>query len=57
MKAQNYSGIKIDGTLTFKNHIEAMENKLKSRNNIVTKLAWVTIRDVVNEVKVSFELP
>ena len=34
-----YLGIKIDRSLTFKEHIEAMKKKLKSRNNIIAKLA------------------
>jgi len=34
-----YLWIKIDRSLTFKDHIEEMKKKLKSRNNIIAKLA------------------
>jgi hypothetical protein len=34
-----YLGIKLDRTLTFKQHLDSTKNKLKSRNNIIGKLA------------------
>ncbi|KAL4153411.1 hypothetical protein QTP88_001244 [Uroleucon formosanum] len=34
-----YLGIKLDRTLTFKQHLEGIKNKLKTRNNIISKLA------------------
>jgi len=37
--APKYLGIKLDRTLTFNQHLEDVKNKLKTRNNIVSKLA------------------
>lgn len=34
-----YLGIKIDRSVTFKDHIETMKKKLKSRNNIIQNIA------------------
>lgn len=34
-----YLGIKLDRTLTFRQHLETTKNKIKSRNNIISKLA------------------
>jgi len=34
-----YLGMRIDRSLTFKKHLEDVKNKLKSRNNIISKLA------------------
>jgi len=34
-----YLGVKIDRALTFKNHLEGVKNKIKTRNNIISKLA------------------
>jgi len=32
-------GVKFDRTLTYNQHLESVQNKLKTRNNIITKLA------------------
>lgn len=37
--APRYLGIKLDRTLTFKQHIEEVKDKIKIRNNIISKLA------------------
>ncbi|KAL4153463.1 hypothetical protein QTP88_001296 [Uroleucon formosanum] len=37
--APRYLRIKLDRTLTFKQHLEGIKNKLKTRNNIISKLA------------------
>lgn len=37
-KCPKYHGIKIDRALTFKKHLEVVKNKLKTQNNIITKL-------------------
>jgi len=34
-----YLGIKLDKTMTFKQHLEGVKDKLKTRNNIIGKLA------------------
>jgi hypothetical protein len=34
-----YLGVKLDRTLTFKKHLDALKDKLKMRNNIIFKLA------------------
>jgi hypothetical protein len=34
-----YLGIKLNRTLTFRQHLETTKNKIKSRNNIICKLA------------------
>lgn len=36
-----YLGVRIDRSLTFKKHLEDVKHKLKSRNNIISKLAGV----------------
>lgn len=36
--APKYPGIKLDRTLTFKQHLEGIKDKLKTRNNIISKL-------------------
>jgi len=36
-----YLGVRIARSLTFKKHLEDVKNKLKSRNNIISKLAGV----------------
>jgi len=37
--ASKYLGIKLDRTLTYNQHLEDVKNKLKTRNNIISKLA------------------
>ncbi|KAL4092463.1 hypothetical protein QTP88_026964 [Uroleucon formosanum] len=37
-----YLGVKLDRALTFKPHLEGLKNKLKTRNNIISKLAGTT---------------
>ncbi|VVC44274.1 Hypothetical protein CINCED_3A014425 [Cinara cedri] len=37
--APKYLGIKLDRTLTYNQHLEDVKNKLKTRNNIISKLA------------------
>jgi hypothetical protein len=37
--APKYLGIKLDRALNFKQHLEDVKNKLKTRNNIISKLA------------------
>jgi len=37
--APKYLGIKLDRTLTYNQHLEDVKNKLKTRNNIIIKLA------------------
>lgn len=41
-ECSRYLGIKIDRALTFKKHLEGLKNKLKTRNNIISKLAEST---------------
>jgi len=38
-KSPKYLGVRIDRSLTFKKHLERVKNKLKLRNNIISKLA------------------
>lgn len=42
VESPRYLGLKFDRTLTYKQHLERMKNKLRSRNNIMTKLASTT---------------
>jgi len=37
--ALKYLGIKLDRILTYNQHLEDVKNKLKTRNNIISKLA------------------
>lgn len=41
-KTPKYLGVKLDRTLTFKSHIEDLCQKLKTRNNLLMKLAGTT---------------
>lgn len=38
-EAPKYLGVMLDSTLTFKQHFESMKIKIKTRNNIIAKLA------------------
>lgn len=37
--APGYLGIKLDRSLTFNQHLEGVKNKLKTGNNIISKLS------------------
>ncbi|VVC42661.1 Reverse transcriptase domain [Cinara cedri] len=51
--APKYLGIKLDRTLTFKQHLEGVKNKLKTRNNIISKLAGTNWRCRANVLRTS----
>ncbi|CAI6370930.1 unnamed protein product [Macrosiphum euphorbiae] len=51
--APKYLGIKLDRTLTFKQHLEGVKNKLKTRNNIISKLAGTNWESRANVLRTS----
>lgn len=51
--APRYLGIKLDRTLTFKQHLEGIKNKLKSRNSIISMLAGTSWGCRVNILRTS----
>jgi len=48
-----YLGVKLDRTLTFKQHLEALKDKLKTRNNIISKLAGTSWGCKANTLRTS----
>ncbi|VVC42620.1 Reverse transcriptase domain [Cinara cedri] len=48
-----YLGVKLDRALTFKPHLEGLKNKLKTRNNIISKLAGTTWGCKANTLRIS----
>lgn len=51
--ASKYLGERLDRSLIYKQHIEDDKNKLKSRNNIISKLAGTTWRCHASVLKIS----
>jgi len=51
--APKYLGIKLDRTLTFSQHLEDVKNKLKTRNNIISKLARTSWGCRANVLRIS----
>lgn len=48
-----YLGIKLDRTLTFKQYLKGIKNKLKTRNNIISKLAGTSCGCRANVLRTS----
>jgi len=48
-----YLGIKLDRSLTFKQHLEGVKDKLKTRNNIISKLAGTSWGCRANVLRIS----
>jgi len=46
-----YLGVKLDRTLTFKQQLEALKDKPKTRNNIISKLAGTSWGYKANTLK------
>ncbi|KAF0710578.1 Uncharacterized protein FWK35_00036874, partial [Aphis craccivora] len=38
-EAPKYLGVRTDRTLTFRQHLQSVKDKIKTRNNIIAKLA------------------
>lgn len=51
--APKYLGIKLDRTLTFNQYLEDVKNKLKTRNNIISKLAATSWGCQANVLRIS----
>jgi len=51
--APKYLGIKMDRTLTYNQHLEDLKNKLKTRNNIISKLAGTSWGCRANVLRIS----
>lgn len=51
--ASRYLGVKLDRTLTFKQHLEGIRNKLKTRNYIISKLAGTSWGCRANKLRTS----
>ncbi|XP_025407513.1 uncharacterized protein LOC112681475 [Sipha flava] len=51
--ASKYLGIKLDRTLTYNQHLEDVKNKLKTRNNIISKLAGTSWGCRANVLRIS----
>lgn len=52
--APNYLGINLDRSLTFKQHLEGIKDQLKTRNNIISKLAGTSWGCRANILRISF---
>lgn len=48
-----YLEVKLDGALTFKPHLKGLKNKLKTQNNIISKLAGTTPGCKTNTLRTS----
>jgi len=48
-----YLGVKLNRALTFKPHLEGLKNKLKTRNNIISKLVGTTWGCKANTLRTS----
>jgi len=51
--APKYLGIKLDRTLTFKQHLEEVKDKLKTRNNVISKLTGTSWGCRANVLRIS----